>query len=112
MFQDYLSSLNEPERKALERIIDITKKHVPDAKEGVSYGVPAFKYNDRPLLGFGHNKDRGLSLYPFDPRVISEVKSELEGFEVGKGYIRFSADNPVPENTVLLLLDLRLEYLR
>lgn len=111
MFKDYLENLDKPERKALERIIKITQEHVPEAKEGMSYGVPAFKYNNRPLLGFGHNKDRGLSLYPFDPRVISEAKPELEGFEVGKGYIRFSVNNPIPENTILLLLDLRLEYL-
>ncbi len=111
MFQNYLSNLDESERKALERIIAITNKHVPEAKDGVSYGVPAFKYNDRPLLGFGYHKKRGLSLYPFDPRVIEELRTELNDFETGKGYIRFSSDHELPEELVVLILDARLSYI-
>jgi len=111
IFNEYLKDLPTPERRGLERIILLVRKYVEDAEEGWSYGLPAFKWRGRPLIGFSSNK-YGLNIYPFDPRVITAIKSELDGFEVGKGVIRFTSAHPLPDEVVILIVDLRLEYLR
>lgn len=110
MLADYLKNLNEPERAALEKVIASVQRHVPSAREGLSYGLPAFKYKCRPLIGFAANM-HGLSLYPFDPRIIDTFRSELAAFDLGKGVVRFSAARPIPEKLLLLILDYRINYL-
>jgi uncharacterized protein YdhG (YjbR/CyaY superfamily) len=107
IIDDYLATVEAPQRAALERICQITRLVVPEAEEALSYGMPAFKYRKRPLLGF-MAKQHHLSLHPFSPSAIDAVKGELGGFDVSKGTIRFSSDNPIPEDTLRRIIDARL----
>ncbi len=91
-------------------MIAIIRREVPEALPGLAYGLPAFKYRGRPLIGFSSNR-LGLNLYSFDPRIIAAVAHELRDFELSKGLVRFSASHPVPERVIVLMLDLRREYL-
>ena len=97
--EEYLDGLRPPQRVALERVRAVVTKVVPEAEEGVSYGVPAFIYEGRPLLGFRAAKNH-LSVFPFSPAAIASVKDRLEGFELSKGTIRFTPENPVPEKVL------------
>ena len=72
---------------------------MPDADEASSYGMPAFKYRTKPLLGFLAAKDH-LSLFPFSSHIVDEVRDQLEGFSLAKGTIRFTADRPVPDAVI------------
>lgn len=97
--EEYLDGLPPPQRVALERVRAVVTKVVPEAEEGVSYGVPAFIYEGRPLLGFRAATNH-LSVFPFSPEAITSVKDRLEGFELSKGTIRFTPENPVPEKVL------------
>ena len=97
--EEYLDGLPPPQRVALERVRAVVTKVVPEAEEGVSYGVPAFIYEGRPLLGFRAARNH-LSVFPFSPEAITSVKDRLEGFELSKGTIRFTPENPVPEKVL------------
>jgi uncharacterized protein YdhG (YjbR/CyaY superfamily) len=99
---DYLDGLPPAQKAALARVRAVVDGVVPEAEEGISYGMPAFLYAGRPLLGFRAAK-RHLSVFPFSPAAIEAVKDRLEGFDLSKGTIRFSPDSPVPED---LLADL------
>ena len=110
-FNKYLGDLPKLEKEALEHVIELVRENVPEAEEGLSYGLPAFKYSGRPLLGFSSNK-HGLNIYPFDPNIISAVKPELDGYDVSKGVIRFTVENPVPDEIIILMLDLRIKSLQ
>ena len=58
---DYLSELQPEQKAALERVRAVVGDLAPDAEEGTSYGVPAFIYAGRPLLGFSAAKpDRAV----------------------------------------------------
>ncbi len=109
-FDNFLKNLDTDEQKIFGQYIKVIGKHVPDAKQGISYGMPAFKYKDRPLIGFGSNKF-GLSIYPFDPRVIEDLKTELKDFETTKGTIKFTVKKPLPDELMVLIADTRLGYL-
>jgi uncharacterized protein YdhG (YjbR/CyaY superfamily) len=93
---DYLAELAPEQRAALGRVREIVTSLVPDAEEGKSYGMPAFISAGRPLLGFRAAKTH-LSIFPFSPAAIESVKDRLDGFDLAKGTIRFTADHPVPE---------------
>jgi uncharacterized protein YdhG (YjbR/CyaY superfamily) len=96
---EYLNGLPASQRAAMERVRAVVTKIVPEAEEGVSYGMPAFTYEGRPLLGFRAAK-RHLSIFPFSPRAIASVEDRLKGFELSKGTIRFTPENPVPDNVL------------
>jgi uncharacterized protein YdhG (YjbR/CyaY superfamily) len=93
---DYLDGLPPEQKAALERVRAIVVELVPEAEEGTSYGMPAFIYAGRPLLGFRAAK-KHLSLFPFSPAAIESVSDRLGSFDLAKGTIRFTTDHPVPE---------------
>ena len=105
---DYLEKLDAPQREALERICRIAREAVPGAEEATSYGMPAFKVKGKPLLAFTVSQ-RHLSLHPFSPSVIETVKDGLGGFELSKGTIRFTLDNPIPDDVLRRIIGARLK---
>ena len=96
---DYLLSVEEPDRSALQHVRDLVKGIVPDAEEARSYGMPALRVNKKPLLGFLAAK-KHLSVFPFSPAVIDGMMNRLDGFDVSKGTIRFSAAHPIPDDVL------------
>jgi uncharacterized protein YdhG (YjbR/CyaY superfamily) len=105
---DYLADVAEPDRGALERIRRVVKELVPQAEEGKSYGMPALRYNKRPLVGFVAAK-KHLSLFPFSPAVIDALTDRLDGFELSKGTIRFTAEHQLPDDVLRDVVMLRLD---
>jgi uncharacterized protein YdhG (YjbR/CyaY superfamily) len=103
---DYLTTVGPDERVALERVLELTRRTVPDAVDGRSYGMPALKYAGRPLIGVVAARDH-LSIFPFSPAVIDAVRDRLTGFSLSKGTIRFSVDRAVPDDVVRDIVELR-----
>jgi uncharacterized protein YdhG (YjbR/CyaY superfamily) len=103
---DYLNSLPPAQKAALARVRAVVEGVAPEAEEGVSYGMPAFLYAGRPLLGFRAAK-KHLSVFPFSPAAIEAVRDRLGGFNLSKGTIRFSPDSPLPEDVLTDLVRAR-----
>jgi uncharacterized protein YdhG (YjbR/CyaY superfamily) len=104
---DYLAGLEQPQRRALERVRDIALQVAPEASQSKSYGMPALRVAGKPLLGF-HSSKQHLSLHPFSPDVVAAVADDLRGFSLAKGTIRFTPDSPVPEPVLKRVVELRL----
>jgi uncharacterized protein YdhG (YjbR/CyaY superfamily) len=96
---DYLDGLPRAQKDAFERVRAVVARVAAEAEEGKSYGMPAFLYAGRPLLGLRAAK-KHLSLFPFSPAAIEAVRDRLQGFDVSKGTIRFSPEHPVPEDVL------------
>jgi uncharacterized protein YdhG (YjbR/CyaY superfamily) len=105
---EYLADLPPEQKAALEHVRTVVGGLVPEAEEARSYGVPAFIYAGRPLLGFNAAK-KHLSIFPFSPAAIDAVKARLEGFDLAKGTIRFSPARPVPADVLADLVRVRKE---
>lgn len=107
VIDDYLNKISEPNRSELERIRKIVNTTVPEAEEVIDYGMPAFKYKGKYLIGF-HVFKNHMSLFP-TAEPIEAMKSKLIGFTLSKGTIQFTADNIIPEpiirNLILHKLD-------
>lgn len=107
---EYLAALPAEARAALERVRAVVAGVAPDAVEGKSYGVPAYLYAGRPLLGFSA-ATKHLSLFPFSPAAIEAVADRLAGFDLAKGTIRFTPEHPVPDDVLADLVRARLREL-
>src|SRR3712207_1871357 len=103
---DYLDGLAPAHKAALERVRAVVAGAAPEAEEGRSYGMPAFLYAGRPLLGL-RAAAKHLSIFPFSPAAIEAVKDRLDGFDFSKGTIRFSPRTPVPEDVLADLVRAR-----
>jgi uncharacterized protein YdhG (YjbR/CyaY superfamily) len=100
---EYLDALSAEPKAVLTRVREVVERVVPEAEEGLSYGMPAFLYAGRPLLGFRAAK-KHLSVFPFSPAAVEAVEDRLEGFDLSKGTIRFTPDRPVPEDVLVDLI--------
>lgn len=93
---DYLDSLPEPQRGAIAAVYARARALVPDATDGMGYGMPALRYRGKPLLAVKDSRVH-LGLYPFSPAAIDAARDDLAGFSLAKGTVRFTADRPIPE---------------
>lgn len=107
----YLATLPPKTRAGLQKLRRIIRAAVPDAEEGFSYGMPAFRVDGRPLIGFAAARTHS-SLYPMSSAVIRSLAAELEGYETSKGTIRFPPDRPPSARLVGKLLKARMAELR
>ena len=108
--EQYLELLPMESQKALRTLRSIIQDTVPNAEEGFSYGVPAFKIQGKPLVCYAAFKNH-CGFYPMSPKVLERFAAELAGFETAKGTIRFKIDNPLPEDLVKRILKARLKEL-
>jgi uncharacterized protein YdhG (YjbR/CyaY superfamily) len=89
----YLAAVPEPARSTLNKIRATIRSTVPpEATEGISYGIPAFKYKGA-LVWFAAFSDH-CSLFP-GASVIAAFKNELKAYQTSKGTIRFPVDKPL-----------------
>jgi uncharacterized protein YdhG (YjbR/CyaY superfamily) len=101
----YLGELPAPERAELERIRQIVRKYYPDAREAISYGMPAFKYNGKYLVAYWAFKEH-LSLFPTGGPVEA-LREKLTGYTTSKGTIQFTLKKPLPEPLIAEILQER-----
>jgi uncharacterized protein YdhG (YjbR/CyaY superfamily) len=78
----------------------------PDAEEGTSYGMLAWRLAGKPLLGVNPAKAH-LGIYPFSPEAVDAVRDRLEGFTVTKGGVQCTPEQPVPDEVIVELVRLR-----
>jgi uncharacterized protein YdhG (YjbR/CyaY superfamily) len=104
---DYLAGLDATSRAAFEHIHEVALEEAPEAVQGTSYGMAALQYRRKPLLGF-HAAKHHLSVFPFSSQVVDAVRDRLDSFELSKGTIRFSVDQPLPDDAVRDVVRLRM----
>jgi|WetSurMetagenome_2_1015567.scaffolds.fasta_scaffold115536_2 uncharacterized protein YdhG (YjbR/CyaY superfamily) len=83
------------------------KAAAPEAIEGISYGMPAFKHKGQ-LVYYAAFKDH-CSFFPASTAVMRRFAAELKGYDTtGKGTIRFPALKPLPATLVKRMVRARI----
>ena len=106
-FDECLDEFSAEQRIVLEKLRKVIRAAVPEAEEGVSYGLAAFRLNGKPLAGLGASANH-CAYFPMSGTVVDKLKSELTKYETSKGTIRFPIDKPMPATLVRKLLKARL----
>src|SRR5213592_986534 len=104
---DYLAGVSPDERAVLQRLRETIHAVAPETEECISYGIPAFRLNGRSLVFFGAWANH-CSLYPGSSTTLKNFRDDLKGFQVRKGTVRFSPDNPLPITLVKKLVKARI----
>lgn len=78
----------------LNKIREIVLSIVPEAVESISYGMPAYKLNKKPLIYFAAFKNH-IGLYA-TPDGHKAFEKELAGYKQGKGSVQFPLNQELP----------------
>lgn len=103
---DYLARLSADHRKALEILRKTIQSVAPRAEECISYGIPTFRLDGKPLVSFGA-ATKHCAFYP-GAHPLRVHASELAGYSIGKGTIRFTPERPLPTALVRKLVKTRI----
>jgi uncharacterized protein YdhG (YjbR/CyaY superfamily) len=93
----------EHDRQFAEKFLEI----LPDAEQGIAYGVPAFKVRGKTIAGFAAFKNH-LAYLPHSGSVLSALREELAGYTYTDGSLHFPIDKPLPKRLVKKLVSERL----
>ncbi len=101
---EYISGFPKNVQAILEKLRRVIKEAAPEAKEAISYGMPAYKLNGN-LVYFAAYKTH-IGFYPTSSG-ISAFKKELSPYDTSKGTIRFPIDKPIPFKLVEKIVKFR-----
>jgi len=109
--EGYLERLPEEVSLALEKLRKIIKAAAPGTTEVISYRIPVFKYQGRPLVGFGAAKNH-CSFFTMSSSMIPKLArmraAELKGYDVSGATIHFTPDKPLSAALVTKLVKERI----
>ena len=103
---DYMAGLPDGRRAAMEALRGAIRAAAPDATEAIAYNMPAFRLDGRFLVSYEAYKAH-YSLFPWSDAMVEELGDELRPHAVGRGTIRFSADQPIPLDLVARIVEFR-----
>jgi uncharacterized protein YdhG (YjbR/CyaY superfamily) len=104
----YLTDMPPQKRAVLEALRERIRAIVPGAEEVISYGIPAFRIEDKVVIGFKANKN-DYSIYPFSGGAADRFPEELKGRAVTSGSIHFTPDDPVPDDLLRRIIEWRIQ---
>jgi uncharacterized protein YdhG (YjbR/CyaY superfamily) len=104
---EYLAHMSDDKRAALENLRKTIRSIVPNAEECISYGLPAFRLDGRPLVAFGAAANH-CAFYPMSGSVVAAHKAALKDYDTSKGTVRIPVDRPLPVALVRKLVKARI----
>jgi uncharacterized protein YdhG (YjbR/CyaY superfamily) len=108
----YLASLPPDARKAIKTLRDAIRSAAPRAEESFGYGMPAFRFEGRPLVWYAAWKEH-TSLYPISAGMMRAHATAMKRYDTsGRGTIRFPLTKPVPSTLVRRIVRTRVADLR
>jgi uncharacterized protein YdhG (YjbR/CyaY superfamily) len=107
---DYLATLDEPKRSTLDEVRRRILEVIPQAEQGISYTVPAFRVDGKTVAGLAAFKNH-LSYLPHSGSVLPGLAEEIGGYEQTKSALHFPIDEPLPRPVINRLIDAKLQEL-
>jgi uncharacterized protein YdhG (YjbR/CyaY superfamily) len=102
----YRSTLTPERRAPLEKLRQTILSIVPQAQECISYGIPAFRLNEKVVAGFAATK-QGYSYFPFSGTTLATLADAVGDFEQTKSALHFDAKRPLRAPLVKKLIRAR-----
>lgn len=104
---EYIESFPKDTQTLLNKIRIIIIENAPKAEESISYGMPAYKLNGKPLVYFGGFKSH-IGFYA-TPTGHAEFANELSKYKQGKGSVQFPLDKAVPFELISSIVKFRVK---
>ena len=95
---EYIEGFDGLTRERLDELRRLILDILPDAVEGISYGVAGFKVQGRPVVYLGGFK-KHVSIYPIT-ELPAELDAEVAPYRTGKGTAKFANTEPLPRHLI------------
>ena len=103
---EYMEQLPDDHRAVMEELRSTIRSAAPAATEAISYNMPSFRLDGRFLVSYEAFK-RHYSLFPWSEGMVEELGEAMKPYAVGKGTIRFPADELIPLELVARIVEFR-----
>jgi uncharacterized protein YdhG (YjbR/CyaY superfamily) len=103
---EYLAAVSADKRAALQKLRRMIRAAAPKIEEGISYAMPAFRFEGKMLVGFAAFANH-CSFFP-GALPIKTHQAALKNYGTSKGTIRFPAERPLPAALVRKLVKSRI----
>ncbi|QDW22731.1 iron chaperone [Flavobacterium sp. KBS0721] len=103
---EYIGAFPNDVQEILEKIRATIQKAAPDAKEKISYSMPAFEQNGVVVYFAAFKNHIGLYALPSGHETFKE---ELSKYKSGKGSVQFPLDQPMPFDLIAKIVKFRVK---
>lgn len=104
--ENYIAEFPSETREILNQLRNLILATAPQATETISYGMPAYKLNGKPLVYFAGYKSH-IGFYA-TPSGHSEFAQELSVYKQGKGSVQFPLNQPIPYELIKRIVIFRI----
>jgi uncharacterized protein YdhG (YjbR/CyaY superfamily) len=106
--EQYISGFPKDVQELMQQVRRTILSIAPEAKEGISWGMPTFKLTKILVQFAGHKQHLGF--YPW-PETIKAFNDKLSGYKTSKGGVQFPYDKPIPLDLISDMVHFRLNVL-
>jgi uncharacterized protein YdhG (YjbR/CyaY superfamily) len=103
---EYIANYPKNIQSILEELRQAIRETAPDAKEVISYQMPAFKQNGI-LVWFAAFKSH-IGFFP-KASAIEAFKNKLAPYQISKGTVRFPLNEPLPLELIKEIVKFRVK---
>lgn len=103
---EYIALFPPKTQKILQQVRETIHNAVPNAKEVISYKMPAFKQNNVLVYFAGYAKHIGF--YPTGSG-IEAFQHEFDDYKWSKGAVQFPIDKPMPLDLITRITKFKAE---
>ena len=100
---EYLADLPDDVRGRMETLRALVHRVAPGAGERISYGMPTFTLDGRPVVHLAAWK-KHIALYPL-PELDGEAAAEAEQWRGAKSAMHLPYDRPLPVDLLEQVVD-------
>lgn len=103
----YINRFDGEVKARLLKMRELIRAEVPDAEESISYGMPGYKLNGKPVVYFA-GYEHHVGFYA-TPNGHEAFKDEFSKYKQGKGSVQFPNNQPLPVDLVRRVVQYRKE---
>jgi uncharacterized protein YdhG (YjbR/CyaY superfamily) len=103
---EYINSFPSHIKLILNEVRNTIRETAPNAVESITYKMPTFKINGKPLVYFAAFRNH-IGLYA-TPTAHNQFSVELTNYKHGKGSIQFPLNKPIPFDLIRRIVEFKL----
>lgn len=108
-FEEYVAHFPFEVQEKLRILRKLVKETAPNATEGISYGMPSFKLNGKPLVYFAAQKNH-FGFYA-TPSAHKAFEEQLSSYKKGKGSVQFPFSEELPLELIKRMVSYKVQEL-
>ena len=105
--EEYIKAQPRKIKKLLTELRTLIKKNAPRVQESISYNMPAYKLEGRPLVYFAAYENH-IGFYPM-PSAIKKFQKEIAFYKNAKGSLQLPLEEPLPEKLISGMVKFRVK---